>query len=102
MGKIQFQSRYTNHGGRRNLYPAELGAALNDATWIDFWLDRADYYDGENMKHVLYFDSLPELAHLLRTTNFEEVSHQMAEWNTERELAAHTKWKEIVDGHLFE
>lgn len=101
MGKISFQSRYVRHEKRRISYPPELEPALNDATWIDFWLDRADYYDRENMKYILYFDSLPELAHILQTTNFEEVSQLMAEWNTERELVIHDKWKEIMDEHLF-
>ena len=104
MNRIKFNSRYAyhhSHNNKRIMYPNEIDIAYNNSTWIDFWLDRADYYDEENMKYIIYFDSIPHLTHLLRTTNFDEVSHKMAEWNIERELEIHTKWKDILDEHLY-
>mmetsp|Transcript_2491 Transcript_2491/g.3957 ORF Transcript_2491/g.3957 Transcript_2491/m.3957 type:complete len:87 (-) Transcript_2491:228-488(-) len=41
--------------------PVELGATLS----LDWWLDRADFYDTEMMPGIVYFESWEHLEDLL-------------------------------------
>ena len=60
-GQVRLQSKY------RNKYPPELEDALQKGRNFDFWINRADFYDTENMKHIQYFESIPDLFKKLET-----------------------------------
>ena len=64
-------------------------------TDINFWIDRADYYDAENMKYIVYFDSWEDLRAKLDTTDFKQVSRNMDEWNTTRQATVKTQLNNI-------
>lgn len=95
-----FISRYImiNNSVKSNkVYPKSLDIAMDDNTWIDFWLDKADYYDENNMKYIIYFDSLRELDLLTKNTNMNEVSEKMVEHNIIRKEKVYDSWKTIMD-----
>jgi hypothetical protein len=94
-GTYYFFSRYTKIYGN-SVYPSCLQEPLGDDTWIDFWVDRADYYDEENMKYIIYFNNNEELNKLLENTNLNEVSLKMKEFNITRKEKVYLEWKKIV------
>ena len=51
---------------------------------VDEWIERADFYDEDNMPYISYFDSWEELNTLLDRIDTQEITRLMAEWNTKR------------------
>ena len=49
--------------------------------FIEFWLSRADYYDSNNMPHILFFDSYDELQDIINNTDFMSISSKMVDFN---------------------
>lgn len=88
-----FDPRYTKSG----IYTKNLDIPLNNKTWIEFWIDRADYYDDENMKYITYFDSIHELYQIVKTVDTVRISENMKEHNSKRKIQAYTQWKTIID-----
>lgn len=75
------------------------GPGLNrtsDPDVVRRWIDLADYYDLDAMPHIQYFESFDHLAHLLETTNLEEVSRQMRAHNGIREVETMRRWEEVL------
>lgn len=69
--------------------PAKRPAGLDlnntqDETVIDWYLDRADFYDTEWMPRIRQFDSWEHLDHLLAVDDPHEISAQMVAERTER------------------
>lgn len=77
-GRIEFQGPYN----KKNYIP-EVKETYGE-NWIDFWLDRADYYDQENMPYITYFDSIPDLLEIIPTINFMEIHEKMKIHNQNR------------------
>lgn len=77
--------------GRGNLHPNV--SICEDLGW---WIDRADYYD-DNMKHVIYFDSMDDLEEKIKTTDFEKVSKLMEEHNVVRKKQVYDLWRNIFN-----
>lgn len=69
---------------------------LNDPEVIKFWLDNADFYDGENMPYIQYFESFEHLEHLLNTVDVNEISRMMKQYNLKRKRLVYQKWKEVL------
>ena len=46
---------------------SEIPNELKETESLDFWLDRADYYEEEFMKHYYYFDSFISLFSMLES-----------------------------------
>lgn len=93
------QSRYQIMYGI-NPYHSTLRKALHNDYWIDYWVERADFYDEENMKYIIYFDSIEDLfekIQSLNTDNLLEISNKMKEHNIERKQKVYKDWKEIFD-----
>ena len=84
-----------------NCYHNNVDKALNDNYWIDFWLDNADFYDTNNMNHIIYFNNYNELIYLTNTVNFDYISNCMKTHNAKRIINAEIKWKEIIDNLFF-
>lgn len=99
-----FCSRYimlNNAVKSDKVYPKSLDIAMNDDTWIDFWVDNADYYDEENMKYIVYFNDLDELEQLLKTINTMDISENMCNHNVIRKEKAYSSWKKIMDSIIL-
>jgi hypothetical protein len=50
----------------------EVALAYDDDKWVDWWIDRADYYNSDkdtDMKYITYFGSMVELDYLLKTVD---------------------------------
>jgi hypothetical protein len=96
-GKIDFQGPYA----REVPIPVSLEEPLNSPDARMWWLDRADYYDSENMKYSNYFDSWEDLEAKLR--KFEESPEEIQErlnWIAERREAIHSAWGALM-GRMF-
>jgi len=91
----RFQSRYNKVYGNFS-YPEKLRTALSDETWIDYWVDKADYYDEENFKYIIYFNNNEELVKRIEETDTDEVSRKMKEHNTIRNENVYRMWEEII------
>jgi hypothetical protein len=97
-GKYFLCSRYIRFDPEiPRYYPNSLKPALDDNTWIDFWVDRADFYDEDNMKHIVYYNSVEHLRVLLQETDTQKVSDQMREWNDIRQARVLQKWRTTLD-----
>jgi hypothetical protein len=80
--------------------PDILKPAIDNILWIDFWIDKADFYN-DNMPHILYFNSLEELDNIIKTTDFNEVSKKIAEFNNTKNSNIKNMWKGLIDSNLF-
>jgi hypothetical protein len=92
----KIQSRY-NKMFKDNNYPNNLEICLNDNNWLDFWINNADYYDDNNMKHIIYFDNNNHLYDLVKNIDTNIVSEKMKEHNIFRKNSAYDCWKNIFD-----
>lgn len=99
--KYYFQSRYNKINNYNNAYHPKLNKALDDVSWIDFWIDNADYYDSDNMNYIIYFNSFDELNDLINTTDLNNVSNCMKYHNNLRIINAKEKWKNIINKLFF-
>jgi len=91
-----FQSRYNKIHKLNNDYHPNLSLALHGDSWIDFWIDNADYYDN-NMKYIIYFNNFEELNFLINTCDFNMISNNMKQHNMERVDDSLKKWKNIIE-----
>lgn len=78
-------------------FPPELKPALDHDNWVDFWIDKADYYDENNMKYITYFNSFKELQELISSVNYNEISENMKLFNEHRTQYVLLKWKDILN-----
>lgn len=92
----QLLSRYNKMNGGHTYHP-NLHKCLHDDEWIEFWINNADYYDEENMKHLVYFDHNDHLHELLLNVDTNVISKQMQEHNSVRKQNVYTCWKNIFD-----
>lgn len=94
--RYYFQSRYNKINNYNNKYHPLLEKALDDSNWVDFWIDKSDFYDQENMKHIIYFDSYQDLNDKINKTDFNAVSQLMKEHNTIRMNNVYQMWDNII------
>ena len=90
-GRMPFGSIYASSG------PPTLAGPLSD---LGFWLDRADFYDPMNFKHVRYYDSAADLLRQLES--FAESAAERAErmaWIAERRNAVYAAWYGVLSAH---
>lgn len=69
----------------------------DDVATMEYWIEKSDFYDSENMKHLTYFDSFDEIDSLLRTVDFEEVHRNMIEHHRVRSANAYAAWKTVLN-----
>ncbi|HEV2132764.1 MAG TPA: hypothetical protein VGR47_00740 [Terracidiphilus sp.] len=60
------------------------------------WIAKSDFYDADNLKHLVYFDSFDELAELLDRMDPEQIHHQMREHQRLRSARSHEMWANVV------
>jgi hypothetical protein len=92
---MTFNPRYTKICGNFG-HPDTLSYELDYPTYIDFWVENADYYD-ENMKHVVYFHSTEHLDELVQTLNTSSISSQMEAHNRDRVTKAMCDWTAVLN-----
>jgi hypothetical protein len=91
--KIGFCGPYT-----RSNYDSRLEPAFGK-DWIDFWIDKADYYDENNMPHITYYNDFDELKTIVTTYDEKTlsiISEKMKNKNQQRKLSIYSKWSEIM------
>lgn len=85
----------------KNYWSGIIPSALVKTTNLDWWLDRCDFYDRDNMPYIHFFDSWDELTTML--TNFtwtkEEHDEKMAHL-TQRTEWILNQWNTIIK-HIF-
>lgn len=102
-GRYNFCSRYIDvdkHKSPVRFYLNDVSDAYDDDKWIDWWIDRADYYNTDkdtDMKYITYFNSMDELDFLLKTVNTNQISVNMKEHNEFRKKKVYGEWKKIMD-----
>lgn len=95
-GIAQFDVRYTTlFDGNKRTYPDYLKDALDDDKYIDFFIDRSDYYNQDIFKYINYYDSLDSIEELVNSVNTDEISKKMFEWNKIREKIIYNRWEEF-------
>jgi hypothetical protein len=68
---------------------------------LEFWLDRADYYDADNFRGVMIYDSAEELVAQLEAfheTDMERGARQA--WITMRRNSIWTAWSVVLRDFL--
>ena len=65
--------------------------------FLNFWLDKADYYDNENMPYILYYNSFDELKKILLETDFYKVSENMQVHNKKRIQTIYKRYINIIE-----
>lgn len=101
--KYDFCARYIDidkHKSPNRVYISEVATAYDNDKWIDWWIDRADYYNTDkdtDMKYITYFNSMDELDYLLEITNTAEISDNMKKHNEFRKKKIYEEWKKIMD-----
>ena len=80
-------------------HPQCFNEALNGypgMSFLDFWLDKADFHDNENMPHIIYFDSFEELKNLILNTDYRFVSGNMMKYNIKRKENVFSQHKQLL------
>jgi hypothetical protein len=63
---------------------------------VDWWIDRSDALDPENMPHVILFSSLEDYAEKVKSTDYAAVSAKMREFNKTRQQRVYDAWSSIL------
>jgi hypothetical protein len=82
----------------KNYWTGVIPKYLEETTNLDWWLDRCDYYDNENMPMLHYFDSWDHLIEQLNT--FQLTMETYAEKRRhleERKTWVFNQWKLLVE-----
>jgi hypothetical protein len=88
-------------GSIKSLYGTKLPPELSVCENNDWWIDRADYYDEENMKYITYFDNPIDLKYKVCNLDYTKISQLMTEHNKIRKEKVYTQWKTLFDS-IFE
>ncbi len=68
---------------------------------LDFWLDRADYYDADNFRGIRFYDSTEDLITQLSVFHeTEEERKARLDWLAVRRDAVWTKWAGVLQEFL--
>jgi hypothetical protein len=60
------------------------------------WISFSDFYNEEWMPHIIYFDDFDELIFKLKTTNLNEVSEKIKNFNITRKNKIYKMWDETI------
>lgn len=66
---------------------------------VRYWLDGADFYNGEWMPHILYFDSVGQAKEMLSDiTLLQATSEKMKAANAGRKSRVYKMWEDAING----
>lgn len=74
--------------------------SLRNSEILRKWIDTCDFYDPDNMPHIIYFDNWSHLYHLLRTMTRQDminISNKMKEFNIKRKEYVYGEWSKILN-----
>jgi hypothetical protein len=60
------------------------------------WVEKADYYDLDNMAGLVYFSSFDELEFLLQSLDLDEMHRTMVDHNSVRKQRACLAWETVL------
>jgi hypothetical protein len=60
------------------------------------WIAKSDFYDVDNLKHLIYFDSFDELPELLDRIDTGYIHRRMREHQGLRSARSHQLWADVV------
>lgn len=69
---------------------------FNDLSSMRNWMSKSDFYDSDNLKHLLYFDSFEEMESLLEVAGFQSIHESMMEHQKLRRRAVHGAWVRVL------
>ncbi len=95
--RIPFNGPYAR-GAHHGVNRPDLDDILGEE-WFDFWLDRADFYDQENMPYITYYDHIGEIPTLLKSMDTKAIHLQMKAFNRKRFASALDDWKSLLEPH---
>lgn len=87
-GISSFQSMAAYWGG-------QAPAAFNPCQRPEFWIERADFYDPDNMRYVYCFDSVEHLVHLLESFDDPHREARLA-WIAQRNQRVLGTWRRVL------
>ena len=93
LGNLSF-CQVTGHPPARRPNGLDLNDVSDEAV-VDWYLDRADFYDREWMPRIRQFDSWEHLDHLLATDDMQAISAQMAAERPDRLGRIDALWDEL-------
>jgi hypothetical protein len=70
--------------------------SYNDLSIISSWIEHSDFYNTESMPYITYFDSIDDLMNKLLTTNLNDVSNKMKEFNLIKNSFIYQEWNKIL------
>lgn len=69
---------------------------LSSDAIFQHWMDTTDFYDADNMPHVIYFDSFYDLTVKLHTTDYAAVAKNMLEHGRKRQEIICDSWTKVL------
>jgi hypothetical protein len=64
---------------------------------IDWWIDRTDALDPDNMPYVIQFSSAADYLEKVRSTDYVDVSRKMKAFNLIRKQRVYDSWTSILN-----
>ena len=71
--------------------------AYEDVDGMMQWVRLADFYDSENLAHLLYFDSFDEMEEQLAMSDWSAIHSSMAQHHAQRTRTARDAWAHLVN-----
>ena len=77
----------------------QIPTSLKDTLSLDWWMDRCDFYDPENMPMLHYFDSWDELQAYTEKDADAAPTPEMDRqaWLVERQGEIEAQWRQLID-----
>jgi hypothetical protein len=69
----------------------------NNLEIMSRWIDYSDFYNQDSMPHIIYFDSTSDLLEKLNSTDLQDVSKKMSEFNKVRKEKIYNDWNKILE-----
>jgi hypothetical protein len=69
----------------------------NNLEIMSRWIDYSDFYNQDSMPHIIYFDSSSDLLEKLNSTDLQDVSKKMSEFNKVRKEKIYNDWNKILE-----
>lgn len=61
------------------------------------WIGYSDFYNRKWMPHIVYFDSMEDLAHKIGTSDLQEIHSNMMDFNKKRKHDIYALWKKTIE-----
>lgn len=90
-----------NSFNSKNYWIGMIPSVLLDTTNLDWWLDRCDYYDSQNMPYVTLFDSWEDLTGKIKSFSWKEGEYEQKQLHLEeRKQWILKQWQMIMESNF--